>query len=132
MQSYVYTLFSVKLSVQWSVSSQRFKMGKIYKKKRGRPATVDKDAVFDLLGRHICDIFHSQSEVLVSKTDSIWTKLSQEFQNRISPSTVYTYACEFKKDLGSHSDKDDEENDENDEVLDPSMKKQDLLSTILQ
>lgn len=85
-------------------------MSSEFNRKRGRPAAVDKQRIFDLLGRHIGEIFQEQSQNLVSKTHPIWTTLAQQLKP-YAASSIYCYACDFKKDLRSNQDGDDAVND---------------------
>lgn len=78
--------------------------------KRGRPATVNKDVVIDLLYNHVRDIFDLKTNCLISKSAPIWTVLAKELNNYVLPSTIYTYACDFKKDLLSNGNDKDKEN----------------------
>lgn len=78
--------------------------------KRGRPATVKKDVVIDLLYTHVSDIFDLNTNSLISKSAVIWTVLAKELNDTVLPSTIYTYACDFKKDLLLNRNEEDKEN----------------------
>ena len=62
----------------------------------GRRKKVCKDAIFEQFEKNFSQIFDKDG-VLLPKTHPIWDSISDSLLNKIKSTSLYTYACEFRK-----------------------------------
>lgn len=56
---------------------------------RGRPSSVEKNKIIDVLLKYKGDIVQN-NEKIISKLDAIWIKIANELENNITPMSLYT------------------------------------------
>lgn len=57
---------------------------------RGRPAVTDKNLVIDVIMKYKDQIIEDNKKI-VSKHNAVWETISKEFENRLTPASLYTF-----------------------------------------
>lgn len=68
-------------------------------KTRGRPTNVSKEQIITVLTRYKNSIIHCDNNSMEAKDSLIWDEILTALNHKISKSSLYVYACEFRNKL---------------------------------